>query len=78
MMRRFFLFLMGETLGLKEAALINGQLDRLQRIEQLFAGGPDTPCRTTWRKEIHPDIPAVECVEVPLDDLREALGSNPT
>ena len=76
MMRRFFL--MGETLGLKEAALINGQLDRLQRIEQLFAGGPDTPCRTTWRKENYPGIPAVECVEVPLDDLREALGSNPT
>lgn len=38
----------------------------LERVQELFAGGPDTPCRTTW-----PD--GIECVEVPMADLRDAL-----
>ena len=41
--------------------------ERLAGVEALFAGGPDTPCRTTW-----PD--GVECVEVPMADLRRAFG----
>lgn len=47
-------------------------------FEALFAGDPDTPCRTTYRRE--PGewlpgsmVPAVECVEVPLDELRLAF-----
>lgn len=39
------------------------------RIRRLFAGGPDTPCRTTWRY-------GVEYVEVPMSDLRRALGED--
>jgi len=41
---------------------------KAQAIEALFAGGPDTPCRTTWPH-------GVECVEIPLDDLRAALAT---
>lgn len=50
---------------------------KVQRIEALFAGGPDTPCATTWRDHGLPEsygVPKQECVEVPIDDLREALG----
>lgn len=39
------------------------------RIRRLFADGPDTPCRTTWRY-------GVEYVEVPMSDLRQALGED--
>lgn len=62
------------------ATVLIAALDRLQaereRIEQLFAGGPDTPCRTTWRPEPStPDCSAasIECVEVPMSDLRAVL-----
>lgn len=44
----------------------------LAPFKELFGGGPDTPCRTTW----HPTPWAgvnVECVEVPMDDLRAAF-----
>jgi len=47
----------------------------LARVRALFAGGPDTVCRTTWRDE--PPYACgseVACVEVPLADLRAALG----
>lgn len=37
-----------------------------QAIARLFAGGPDTVRRTTWRE-------GVECVEVPIADLRAAF-----
>lgn len=40
---------------------------KVRAVEALFAGGPDTPCRTTWHG-------TTECVEVPLDDLRAALA----
>jgi len=36
----------------------------------LFSGGPDTVCRTTWRASF---AEHVECVEVPMADLREAF-----
>ena len=67
-------------------ALMAPQIDRLadalteaqgreRRIDALFAGGPDTPCRTTWYQEGCPDVyPAIECVEVPMADLRAALS----
>lgn len=41
--------------------------ETVRKVIALFAGGPDTPCRTTWPN-------GVECVEVPLDDLRKALS----
>jgi hypothetical protein len=40
---------------------------RLAKLEALFAGGPDTSCRTTWHD-------GVECVEVPTADLHNALA----
>jgi hypothetical protein len=45
-------------------------------FRELFAGGPDTPCRTTWREDpARPDCSAasIECVEVPVDALRDAF-----
>jgi hypothetical protein len=51
--------------------------ERLARIEALFNGGPDTPCRTTWRKGNPDGWGDVECVEVPMADLREAFGHDP-
>jgi len=46
-------------------------------FSSLFSGEPDTPCRTTWRPEgglIGTALPAtVECVEVPLDELRSTF-----
>lgn len=48
---------------------------RLAKINQLFNGGPDTVCRTRWRSGPGSDSweNETECVEVPMDDLREAL-----
>jgi len=49
-----------------------GRQRGVQPFRDLFAGGPDTACRTRHR----PDGPygsTVECVEVPLDDLRQAF-----
>ena len=40
----------------------------LTPFEALFAGGPDTACRTTWPE-------GVECVEVPMADLRAAFDA---
>jgi hypothetical protein len=53
--------------------IIDEYRERLYKINDLFSGGPDTVCRTTWR---HGDSSgaAIECVEVPLEDLREALS----
>jgi hypothetical protein len=50
-------------------------------LDALFAGGPDTTCRTTWRD--HKSVFGTrlsereECVEVPMEDLRAALGDSP-
>ena len=46
------------------------------RVEALFAGGPDTPCRTLWRavEGIAGEWHEVECVEVPMGELRAALA----
>jgi hypothetical protein len=60
-----------------ETLLADERARALAPFERLFAGGPDTPCRTTWRPEgghigtalLH----NVECVEVPVDDLRAAF-----
>jgi hypothetical protein len=47
----------------------------LDRVRALFAGGPDTSCRAVWRwsPSVGRDFYRVECVEVPLADLRAAL-----
>jgi hypothetical protein len=45
-------------------------------IRQLFAGGPDTPCRTTHRDPVWGITSGEECVEIPMEDLREALGED--
>ena len=53
---------------------------KLAAVESLFAGGPDTVCRTTWREHGLPDrygIPRQECVEVPMEALRAAFGDPP-
>jgi len=45
-------------------------------FRDLFSGGPDTSCRTAWRREGGyggRDTVTTECVEVPLDDLRAAF-----
>jgi hypothetical protein len=47
-------------------ALADERIQAREPFEQLFAGGPDTSCRTTW-----PD--GIECVEVPITDLRAAF-----
>jgi len=60
------------------AATVIAQGDELEdlrafkaRHEALFAGGPDTPCRTTWHTT---ELGATECVEVPIEDLRWAMS----
>lgn len=50
----------------------------LRIFHQIFSGGPDTGCRTTWREGDWiriPDMktPSVECVEVPMEELRAAF-----
>jgi hypothetical protein len=54
----------------------------LRPFEELFAGGPDTACATTWRREAGTlalsevsEVPLTECVEVPLDELRAAFDA---
>lgn len=46
------------------------EIDRLraraERIDSLFCGGPETSCRTTWPN-------GVECVEVPMEEIRKAF-----
>jgi hypothetical protein len=54
-----------------------GRQRGVQPFRDLFSGGPDTSCRTTWRHT--PGTPftpegQVECVEVPLDDLRQTFA----
>lgn len=70
------------TLGRTERERDEARADRdalaeqVSRVRALFAdGGPDTPCRTAWRGQPGwTGGPAIECVEVPMDDLRAALG----
>lgn len=38
----------------------------IRPFEDLFTGGPDTACRTVWDD-------GIECVSVPIGDLREAF-----
>lgn len=62
--------------GLYLAGFKDGQTLALEPFRQLFNGGPDTACRTTWRDEGLParyGVPRTECVEVPLDELRAAF-----
>jgi hypothetical protein len=53
---------------------------KIAAIESLFAGGPDTPCRTVWRGAEVGSGPfeyvQIECVEVPVADLRAVLGDH--
>lgn len=52
----------------------------LRPFRELFSGGPDTPCRTTWRGIVlwddgsSDDTNRQECVEVPLDEVRAAFA----
>jgi hypothetical protein len=55
------------------AAEERGRERGVRPFRDLFAGGPDTSCRTTWRFDDRPYADRVECVEVPLDDLRAAF-----
>lgn len=64
------------TLDSRIVALIDAlraEREKVERVETLFSGGPDTSCRTTWRNE-HWSY-AIECVEVPVAALRAALGT---
>lgn len=50
-----------------------GRQHVLEVFSSLFSGEPDTPCRTTWRETpalAGDPLPATECVEVPIDELR--------
>lgn len=58
------------------AADLRAAAEVLRVFEELFAGGPDTACRTTWRSsDVMPECSAAstECVEVPMADLRDAF-----
>jgi len=55
------------------AAERRGEERAREPFRRLFAGGPDTTCRTTWRQATVPGG-RIECVEVPLDDLRAAFA----
>lgn len=48
---------------------------RLDAVQALFSGGLDTVCRTVWIEEpgVFGGTCRVECVEVPMDDLRRVL-----
>lgn len=51
-----------------------GHAAALAPFEALFAGEPDTPCRTTWRNEdVWNGEARTECVELPLDELRDTF-----
>lgn len=70
--------LLREVAGAIATARAEGHAAALEPFEALFAGDPDTPCRTTWRREpghslAGSAVPLVECVEVPIDELREAF-----
>lgn len=50
---------------------------KLTAVRTLFAdGGPDTPCRTTWRPAV--GTSPVQCVEVPMADLQAVLNDAPS
>jgi hypothetical protein len=55
-----------ENVDLIAQALADGREQALQPFRELFAGGPDTVCRTAY-----PD--GVESVVVPMEDLRAAF-----
>jgi hypothetical protein len=54
-----------------------GRRRGVEPFRDLFSGGPDTPCRTTYRPELGAapelQVPPTECVEVPLDEVRAAF-----
>lgn len=51
---------------------------KVEAIEALFSGGPDTSCRTVWRASSLPWAEPIECVDVPMYDLRAALSGERT
>lgn len=65
------------TAGAIATARAEGARAALEAFEALFSGEPDTPCRTTWRDEWAPPaggpVARIECVEVPIEALREAF-----
>lgn len=57
---------------------VEGHDAALRPFEELYSTGPDTVGRTTWRE--NPSSPecsaaSIECVEVPVDDLRDAFDA---
>lgn len=58
---------------------VEGREAALRPFEELYSTGPDTVGRTTWRPEDGlrgTALPhTVECVEVPVDDLRDAFDA---
>lgn len=58
-------------------AALTAEQGKTARVQAFFAGGPDTACRTVWHEEaplLGMRRPRIECVEVPMDDLRAALA----
>lgn len=66
-----------EELAAFEAGWKAAQAHALAPLRELFAGGPETSCRTVWdHSEAVPEfgIGPLECVSVPIDDLRDAFA----
>jgi hypothetical protein len=64
----------GATLWVAEVIAgryVEGRDDARRPFEELFAGGPETVCRTVYRTGTVEY--GLECVEVPIDDLRDAF-----
>jgi len=68
-----------EAVGAIADALAAARAEGRAPFERLFGSDPDTPCRTTYRevpllRGMAPE--RVECVEVPIEDLRDAFGDS--
>lgn len=50
---------------------------RIDAIDNLFAAGPDTPARTSYRATAPGSGEHITCVEVPVYDLAAALQWSP-
>jgi hypothetical protein len=60
-------------------AIATARTEGRRPFDELFGGGPDTSCRTTYRES--PNLAGeppfmIECVEVPIDELRDAFGDS--
>lgn len=64
----------GERELVLSAADVQALVDRIDRIDALFAGGPDTVCRTTQRPTSPSINENITCVEVPIYDLVDAMN----